>query len=1049
MEMDCDNIVRALQATTSAANQREASDYLEQNIRQPGFAPMLLHIVMDAQMDCSVRQASVIYLKNTISRGWDESSPTNTGLTMEANDKEVVRNFILPAIVASPQPIRVQLCAAIGIILRADFPERWPDIVDRINKLLQSVDGPSWLGSLLVLRQLVKIYEYRRAKEKKVLTDALTPVMPLLLQHFGSLMVDASQESCLLQGLIMKIFYGLIQFSLPLEIFDSNSFTVWLNYFRAVIERPVPPEVESIDMEDRPATVWWKCKKWASSIVMRIFERYGSPGQVQSTYTEFAEQFMATSAIPLLNSFLTILDNYHKEIYVSPRVLHASLHYISTALAQSRTWQVVKPHAMEMCFTVLFNLLKYSDSEEELWNDSPEDYTRFKFDVYDELHSPSVAAGAVLSGIVKRKGMLPVVLEFVYGVLGKGNAEPKDEDGGLHMLGELAVAVMKSKSYKNTVEKLMYELVLPRLTHNVKFIRARACWVIKMFSDAKLSAKFMKVVFAELVNRLSDQAEELPVKVEAAIAIQFLLEDQDIYRYMLKPHVRVVIIEILRLVSRAEIEELTGVMEELLEQFVDDVIPIAAEVAAELANIFLSLSESQNPEVDTTVTVMGVLSTVGTILEMVEDNAEVLFHIEEEVRRIIKYVVDNSQLDYYEEILSIANSLMSKDISTNMWDLYLDFTNLAKEDGDAIYGDLLPVLHTYMTVDTDAFLARPERLEALIDLLVNTFMKSEEYGVKLQAVKMFECVLLQLQGRVNKLVPGIIQMALNQMQIPMDPTIDEGNKLKIKYIILLFAGIYYDVGMFLEMLPQLQPLGVNTLNFLVAEFLTVAKDMKAIHDRKVSVVGICTLLRLRRSMRPVMLMEKPLEMNTTLVHMLTDLQKALQAQAERRAAADSDEESEESETDGARKIDDDLDDNEDEIDDDTLEYLETVGKYNGAEAMARTNGSESNSDGTVSDTDYSDDEISVFTTPLDNDEGADAFIFYKETLDGLLSSDPQFFKELVNFDSEMEETFNKLVVFCDRRLSLAKSKEVERRGGYAFPTDAHIPTSFNFSGGNA
>lgn len=39
-----------------------------QNIRLMGFTPLLLHIIMDEGVDCSARQAGVIYLKNVINR---------------------------------------------------------------------------------------------------------------------------------------------------------------------------------------------------------------------------------------------------------------------------------------------------------------------------------------------------------------------------------------------------------------------------------------------------------------------------------------------------------------------------------------------------------------------------------------------------------------------------------------------------------------------------------------------------------------------------------------------------------------------------------------------------------------------------------------------------------------------------------------------------------------------------------------------------------------------------------------------------------------------
>lgn len=117
-----------------------------------------------------------------------------------------------------------------------------------------------------------------------------------------------------------------------------------------------------------------------------------------------------------------------------------------------------------------------------------------------------------------------------------------------------------------------------------------------------------------LVQRLADENEELPVKVEAAIAIQYLLHGQEkgllfkslqfllifcsiyvwllfdtksinfLVRMLLLPHVRVVILEVLKLVAKAEIEAMTSVMDEIMEEFVEHVIPVAVEVTTELVN---------------------------------------------------------------------------------------------------------------------------------------------------------------------------------------------------------------------------------------------------------------------------------------------------------------------------------------------------------------------------------------------------------------------------------------------------------------------------------
>ena len=37
---------------------------------------------------------------------------------------------------------------------------------------------------------------------------------------------------------------------------------------------------EDIDDEDKPSLIWWKQKKWALHILTRLFERYGSPGNL-------------------------------------------------------------------------------------------------------------------------------------------------------------------------------------------------------------------------------------------------------------------------------------------------------------------------------------------------------------------------------------------------------------------------------------------------------------------------------------------------------------------------------------------------------------------------------------------------------------------------------------------------------------------------------------------------------------------------------------------------------------------------------------------------
>jgi hypothetical protein len=66
------------------------------------------------------------------------------------------------------------------------------------------------------------------------------------------------------------------------------------------------------------------------------------------------------------------------------------------------------------------------------------------------------------------------------------------------------------------------------MVHDSRFVRARACYAAKSTSDAVFSnPKILTQLVAGLVHRLTMAEEELPVKVEAATAIQALINDQE------------------------------------------------------------------------------------------------------------------------------------------------------------------------------------------------------------------------------------------------------------------------------------------------------------------------------------------------------------------------------------------------------------------------------------------------------------------------------------------------------------------------------------------
>ncbi|KAK6763759.1 hypothetical protein RB195_024189 [Necator americanus] len=557
--------------------------------RQRGFTPQLLNIVCDGSIAEPVRQAAVIYFKNAVVRLWevDEEAGEKSGnldVCLADNDKALIKEGILDAVCAASESLRTQLCIAVQQIIRMDFPDRWPQFIAQLTTKLSNPPDASVLSAgLLMLYRLSKVYEFKRNKDRDDIAGPISKLEPFVYYHCNQLLNNQSAGSVLIQSQGLKIIYVLTQFSIHFEMLAVPRLDVWIKFSIDVLMRECPQELSSLeDKDERAHTVWWKCKKWAAKILDRIFDRYGSPNQVEKQYAAFANHFLVNWSRPALAAMLMILNAHRNGIFVSDRVLFLALSFTNTAVAHSHCWRTMKPHALELIKTVLFHLMSYTKADEEMWEDNAAEFVRFKFDIFEDLHNPAAGAGALLRGLAKRKDIVQPVLSFAVQVL-QQSSNSYEVEGALRMIGELNQHLTKSKKYKKDVERMLDALVISRLHDPSKFIRARAAWCLKEYSDTFFHTKSIIVKAIDgLIQIMCDPNEELPVKVESALAIQSFLEDQERAHALTKPHVRSLVLQILDIVSKAQIDEVIGVVDELLEQFVEEVIPVAAEVAEHL-----------------------------------------------------------------------------------------------------------------------------------------------------------------------------------------------------------------------------------------------------------------------------------------------------------------------------------------------------------------------------------------------------------------------------------------------------------------------------------
>lgn len=123
--MDNAKICELLRATIDPNQRLQAEEQLNQVHKIIGFLPSLLQVVMQNDVDSPVRQAGAIYLKNMVTSSWQdrEAEPgVPLPFSIHEQDRAMIRDTIVEAIVHAPDIIRVQLCVCINNIIKNDFP---------------------------------------------------------------------------------------------------------------------------------------------------------------------------------------------------------------------------------------------------------------------------------------------------------------------------------------------------------------------------------------------------------------------------------------------------------------------------------------------------------------------------------------------------------------------------------------------------------------------------------------------------------------------------------------------------------------------------------------------------------------------------------------------------------------------------------------------------------------------------------------------------------------------------------------------------------------
>ena len=575
---------------------------------------------------------------------------------------------------------------------------------------------------------------------------------------------------------------------------------------------------------------------------------------------EFAKSFLATFAPAILEGYLLQIDKWaSRTAWLSKPSLSYTLSFLDECIKPKSMWNNLKQHMETLISHVLFPILCQSDEDIELFDSDPPEYLHRKLNFYEEVSAPDVAATNFLVSLTKsRKKQTYSILAFVNGIVTKyeeapdDQKNPREKEGALRMIGTLASVILGKKSpIADQVEFFFVRHVFPEFRSPHGFLRARACDTLGKFEQLEFKeTSNLVTIYRNILESMADP--ELPVRVEAALALQPLIR-HEVIRASMQQNIPQIMQQLLKLANEVDVDALANVMEDFVEEFAAELTPFAVALSEQLRDTYLRIvrellerqSTKEEDEAygdfldDKSITALGVLQTIGTLILTLEATPDVLSHLETILMPVIQITLENKLYDLYNEVFEIIDSctFSAKSVSPTMWQAFGLMHKTFKSGAELYLEDMLPALDNFVSYGAETMAQNPIYIEALVGMVSDIFGDEKVGGMdRICGCKLAEAIMLNLRGHVDRYIPTFVDLAMRVLA---------SNELKVKsYRIhlmeMVINSIYYNP------LLALQALEVNgwTNKFFSSWFSNI-ESFSRVHDKKLSICAISALLTLK------------------------------------------------------------------------------------------------------------------------------------------------------------------------------------------------------------
>lgn len=812
MSLDLGGLATVLHNTFNSDNnvRLSAEATLAAFEQQPGSHGLMLELMAlpaDA-VPFEVKQSASLRLKNMYA---SYGSIRKGDLCKISDlDRQLVQDRILEAVIRQTAPLlRVQLLEVVYHLWPSDSPSQWSTLVPNIIANLQtgmSSSPPDLLriyGSICTLRIVLKRYQFRDPKARQPVYEIVDQTFPLLLpilQTFAGLspaqQTEETREIC---RILCKIFFLSTTLSLPpLLLNDFAKCVPWFDVLIFMLEQPVPG-LESIQatgdeaLEKLRITPGWRIKKWVAQIFLRIYNRFGRPKMVgedkkqskaeRAARKAWATQFEAQYTMKVLGTMMNVLKVKTQGGYVTERVVHQSLTYISTSIDSAVHYKTLKPHLPFLIQEVILQQMMLTPADLSLWHQDPHEFIRRSLDLMSEFLDARMAAIGLLNDMIayRTRDTLQLTIntiEHVFDTYEKAEPSQRNyllKEGAMRMFGGIKKLMLSKKEFRDGIENMMIRHVLPEFQSQHGFLRARACAVVREYWNLKWKNTDAHVAAVRsCVERLQDP--ELPVKMDAWSAVSEIVEHEAALE-VLKPSLPLIIDAFHTLFDEIGNEAVVGVLETLVERFGEDVTPFALQLVGKLTDLYLNLQQQimeagddYDDDVDEAgSTAYHCLKTIVCVLYAVSKKPELYAQLLAPCCAILDKSINETSIELYEDVLDMISVLIYQPVGGPipevMWKYLPQITGSFFTFAGDFLNCMLPVFDTFLSKGA-ALLNTPQGrplLEAMYNVAKHILNDPDRLIDSAQACVLIESILANMRGHVDDFILPIVGMSTTRL----------------------------------------------------------------------------------------------------------------------------------------------------------------------------------------------------------------------------------------------------------------------------------------------